>query len=712
LAELSDRRHALPPKPAFCFGRDEVIEKLVHVFITEKSRSVALLGMRGIGKSTVALSAIHDQRVIARFGECRYFVRCDTAESYEALVGVICREFGITSHNPELALQNSCSAAPTLLVLDNFETPFEKGKEIERIEELLLILSRIPTLQFAITLRGTEFPGAQVWWVEFPEIKKLDPPADRQVFVALAPGHKDDPLLETLLLDLEGHPLTITLMAKVAVAYDSLQPVVSRWRQEGAIMATRGSQYEGRNANLIASVRISIDSPRMSNHAREILAVIARMPDGLSTTVLRKLSPPNLEDSLYQLKQNALVYEANQRIRLLAPIREAAQIILSPASQLIISVQGHFLDLAHRAQKVGTKRGLAAVQLIQDLANIENSIRAHLSRENPKHAIASALALTPLVRYTGYGSSALLVEALSTETVQSEDRLRAHCLRDIGVIAMSRYDLETAAVNIFKALEIYMKRDIADLASEAFCRQLLGQICTSRGKLAEGDVYYIAAAEIYATQLSDLIGKANCVRGLGESELKRNNLPRARMHLTWANCQFEDHKDDLIGKAHCLWRLADVDTLEKQFDSAFTLYGDAMKIYRAMHSQFGMALCTRRLGQWALAQDRFDDAREYFNDALKRYAHVGELYSIGRIHYFFAKMAPNDVERRKCLDQAINHFTDGKCHDQVASIQQEFNHLFALPDPRSPVQVSVSKSVHEKSTMIAGRQESESLVSE
>ena len=42
--------------------------------------------------------------------------------------------------------------------------------------------------------------------------------------------------------------------------------------------------------------------------------------------------------------------------------------------------------------------------------------------------------------------------------------------------------------------------------------------------------------------------------------------------------------------------------------------------------------------------------------------------------------------------------------DVVGGTYIQFNHLFALPAPLSPVQVSVGRSVHEKSTMTAGRQ--------
>jgi len=47
-----------PPPPGACFGRDELIEKIVS--LAENLTSIALIGAGGIGKTSIALSVLHD----------------------------------------------------------------------------------------------------------------------------------------------------------------------------------------------------------------------------------------------------------------------------------------------------------------------------------------------------------------------------------------------------------------------------------------------------------------------------------------------------------------------------------------------------------------------------------------------------------------------------------------------------------------------------
>jgi tetratricopeptide (TPR) repeat protein len=667
----------LPACPTHCFGRASFIEQVVQSILLTPPRPIPLTGPAGVGKSTVALAAIHDPRAVERFGDRRYFVRCDAALSRESLIAEIIRAVGITAADPEPALFRFLAAAPTLIALDNFETPWQIPKATAEVEELLVQLSGIPGLAVIASIRGIELPVGPAWQVIAP-VSTLDRAAAREAFLAVAPRHKGDPSLDKLLSDVDGLPLAIMLMASIASIHASLDTVIERWRAERAAMLTRGPAHAHRLSNLVVSVELSLRCPRMSDQARDLISLLALLPDGILCSDLPAIFPHQPHAAADQLRRTALAYDSNKRLRLLAPIRECVVSTLTPSATMYAPLEKHFIWLANLASNVGTSRGGDAVARIHsDLANIEAVIRRALSGPSCKQAIAAAVTLTKLVRLTGYGSTTILQAALEAATATDDAILRADCLKGLGEIAITRHDHRSGEARILEALAIYQRKDIKDVRQQASCMARLAAVAMEKKSCRGARTRFLDARRLFRSA-GDFLGEADSVQGMGEITFALKKFASARKYFEQAQRISRGSDEYQLGRGNCLWRLGDIACRENDRDTARRLYQEALAVYEAGRIDLGAAHCIRRLGEIAQAQKDYDQAKRHFETALPLYERVGEFYSVGRIHYFLAQMATDGDVRRRHVARAIELWTITCADNRIAEIKKEF------PDCLSP----------------------------
>ena len=190
---------------------------------------VAVLGAPGIGKSTICLAALHDDQVRERFGDRRWFIRCDGATSAGALLSGLAAELGVTGDGPPGgAVDRVCAvlgAGLAVVVLDNFETPWTADPL--PVEELLRTVAAVPQAAVAVTSRGTGRP-AGLRWRDFAMLSPLPLADARRLFLAVAgPGFAADPRLDELLAGLDGVPLAVELMAYAAQGQPDLAEVAA-----------------------------------------------------------------------------------------------------------------------------------------------------------------------------------------------------------------------------------------------------------------------------------------------------------------------------------------------------------------------------------------------------------------------------------------------------------------------------------------------------
>jgi hypothetical protein len=187
-------RHGRLPAQPNLVGREAEVAALVGAWLATPPEPVAVLGAPGIGKSTICLAALHNDQVIDRFGDRRWFVRCDGATSAEALLSGLAAELGVTGDAPGGVVDRVCMVLAedlAVLVLDNFETPWTADPL--PTEELLRTIAAVPQAAVALSSRGAGRP-AGLRWRDFAMLSPLPLAEARRLFLAVAgPNFAADP---------------------------------------------------------------------------------------------------------------------------------------------------------------------------------------------------------------------------------------------------------------------------------------------------------------------------------------------------------------------------------------------------------------------------------------------------------------------------------------------------------------------------------------
>jgi len=536
----------LPARPR-CFGREEEVLELVDTLCSDPLLPIPVLGPAGAGKSTIILAALYDQKVSERFGKDRWLVRCQGATGRESLVEAIARAVCPEAIPPlEPRILYVLEEAPAVLALDNLETPWER--DTAAVEELLGELAAIPGLALVAALRGEQRPFGPSWR-EAIHAGPLDPAAARNAFLAVAgERYQNDPDLDPLLCDLDGLALAVVLLASQAEGEPDLAGLRQRWRDQRTALLHRGWGRESEHS-LEVSLELSIDSPRMTEESRRLLALLGLLPEGLAREDLAALLPESGAEAACVLRRVGLAFDQGPRLRVLAPIRECVQRSHPPRDVDLDQAVDHYLALARIGEELG---GEAADRLRPELGNLEAMILMGLQRADPIPAIHSALAYAEAVRFIGSGGLTILECARQAARTVAHPKLEADCIRKRGDIDLSRAHSEQARERYVRAREIY--RRAGHLHGEASCAARLADIALLQGAPRAALRLGKEALEL-TRRAGSRLGEANCLFTLGEAARMMSEHEEAEALLKESLLRFQQI-GTTIGVANCLASLA------------------------------------------------------------------------------------------------------------------------------------------------------------
>ncbi|KAJ7159686.1 hypothetical protein C8R46DRAFT_1287162 [Mycena filopes] len=373
--ESSSSFFMLPSRPKIFHGRETELEHIIKVLAQEAPR-IAILGGGGMGKTSLARAALHHSETCNNF-QGIFFVSAEAATTAVELAALIGLHLGLDPGSNlirPVVRYFARQTSPCLLVLDNLETPWEPLQSRSAVEDFISLL--VNHLALIITMRGAERPGKVPWTRPFLlPLEPLPHAAALQVFEAITDNSDLSDEKTQLLQFTENIPLALDLMAHL-VEYEGLSNVLARWKTEKTSLLSIG--YD-RGTNMDTSIALSLSSPRITPHSRELLSLLSILPDGLSESELVQSNLPIkvILTSKSVLIATSLAYRDNKgRIRSLVPIREHVRQFSPPHEALVQSLRKGFHGLFILYYKYNDSRlSSYLAQITANLANLDEVLQ-------------------------------------------------------------------------------------------------------------------------------------------------------------------------------------------------------------------------------------------------------------------------------------------------------------------------------------------------
>ncbi len=604
----------LPPAVDLCVGRDTQVADVVTAWTS--GRSVVIAGGPGIGKSTVLGRAINDPAIVTSFGARRFVVSCDGAESANAAVDKMALVLGVA---PGEHLQNRVLSfvreTPCVLILDNFETPADSDPAgtVRLVSEVRAGVGSSTVL--GIGYRGGGAPAGLTGLAEIV-LPPLSLAAAVELFSEVAGvRHRDNPIVDLLVAELDGVPLAIILLATLARTEAGLDTLALAWRTKRTDLLAHATRPD-RTSSLPVSIELSWD--RLSPDARTALSLAALLPDGWPRDHPALYLPHELAAGAIELGNRALLHSDHPRQRCLAPIRRHITAHHPPGSTALAQLITRIRTLTELAGRVGDPEGARAVEtVVPEFTNIVDVIQATLPCD--PDLIPLVRNILQFQRFTGLGDDQLAREVLVSDL---ESGTRASIAVDVGSLYFARGENNRARELFDQALPLY--RSIGDARGEADCLRYLGGLKFLESDNGRSRELLDRALLLYRS-VGNVLGEAYCLHDLGELEFHESDYDRARELFDQALPLLRS-VGDMLGEANCLRNLGELEVRESGYDHARKLFYQALSIFRRVGSVVGEANCLRNLGQLAFSESDSSRARELFVRAMRLYRRVGSVW--------------------------------------------------------------------------------------
>ncbi|KZP29446.1 hypothetical protein FIBSPDRAFT_1038827 [Athelia psychrophila] len=489
--------------------------------------------------------------VVQRFQGREFFVGCDGVTSADGLASRILQILEVpasASGNIINALHAALAGAlPTLIVLDNFETPWDAEGDHNAVRELLKKIASVKSVSVIITMRTTD-PPTEIRWSWSKTIPALSPTSAKDLYLAIhgplpSGSNSDDEVLDELLKELDYVPLAINLLAQVS--RDSKPPVMlKRWQERKTQMlrVETGARTQDRLESLDVSISLSMESLHVDRNpeAIQLLGMLCLLPDGLlgreeRLEVIEKTFKTATSD-LSLLRKLALVYTAGDKLGVLSPIRHYVLRHHPPDSQHAQCIYNIIWELVNTYAPVdfGPEFNGAVEALSPEMGNIGSLIDHAIAHNHPRETIVDIAIEASWHLYRTHPSRHLLQKA-STLVPVVQAKTQAEYFRVSGNLLYKRSIYVEAASALTQARSLFL--EIEDCLGVAQCSQSLGDILRMQSEYAEATAI-LTNARAQFIEIGEPLGAAQCSLILGNILMTQGEYAEATAILRDARAQF------------------------------------------------------------------------------------------------------------------------------------------------------------------------------
>ncbi|KAH7092765.1 hypothetical protein BKA62DRAFT_676592 [Auriculariales sp. MPI-PUGE-AT-0066] len=633
----------LPARPTFFYGRDDSVNIIVELICTSTGARIAIMGSGGIGKTSLSLIVIYDERVVGVVGDSRYFVSVEGASDVGAAAQLLAGQLGLPeSSDPLSAAISYLETIPrALLIVDNLETLlFTKNAAAQKeTERMLQRLAGIPTLTLIITSRGAVPPNG-IWWSYAPSagLEAISLAAARETFEEIAGRPElasECNALDTLLTNVDRMPLAVTLLAQLGRLGDSPSELLQQWQKKKTAFIRSGG--DDRESSVDISIQISLDFLKgMQNgtEGQQLLSICAHLPDGLRPSVFDKLDDhfDDIRGARSLLVKLALVSRSPENeLKMLSPVRHFVLKHHPMTMNHAAALRKIYFDIAASGPRdMDENFSRLAQNVAPEYGNLTSFLLHLISIEEPSQKLFDAIYAVSEYAYWTVPSTTLR-EAF-------RQRLDAHpvwlapCLTDVARTQIIQDEYALAVVNLYAARKLYAT--LGDKFQEAICGWWLGKCLRIQDSLE--------AAE----PMRDRLGAAQCTQRLGAIQVVLGNISEAEAELQSALAEFEA-LGELNGTAECAVDLGDLRVRQNDYDSAEKHLATARELFTRIGDRHGLALYHFHLGKLRHAQGRLQDATENFSIAEEIYTAIGNQSDATECREWIAELRRSNAEKRR-----------------------------------------------------------------